>query len=107
MVVLSAQMMSRTAVRWRVRGRVQGVGFRWFTRNTARELGVADAVAFHGFVSREELSRRFAESDCFVLPAVVDAKGDVEGLGVALIEALRYGTPVIASAATSGGTVLR
>ncbi|HUG41004.1 MAG TPA: glycosyltransferase family 4 protein [Longimicrobiales bacterium] len=69
----------------------------------ARESGSAGAVRFHGFVSREELSRRFAESDVFVLPAVVDAKGDVEGLGVVLIEALRYGTPVIASAA--GGIV--
>lgn len=34
----------RTAVRWRVRGRVQGVGFRWFTRSAARELGVAGKV---------------------------------------------------------------
>ena len=69
----------------------------------AGELGVAEAVHFHGFVPREELSRQFADSDVFVLPAVVDAKGDVEGLGVVLIEALRYGTPVIASAA--GGIV--
>ncbi|HEX3126373.1 MAG TPA: acylphosphatase [Thermoanaerobaculia bacterium] len=34
----------RIAVRWRVRGRVQGVGFRWFTRSAARELGVAGRV---------------------------------------------------------------
>ena len=34
----------RTAVRWRVSGRVQGVGFRWFTRNAARELGVFGRV---------------------------------------------------------------
>jgi acylphosphatase len=34
----------RIGVRWRVRGRVQGVGFRWFTRNAARELGVAGKV---------------------------------------------------------------
>ena len=69
----------------------------------AAELGLGDAARFHGFVTRAELSRHFTESDCFVLPAVVDAKGDVEGLGVVLIEALRYGTPVIASAA--GGIV--
>ena len=31
-------------VRWQVRGRVQGVGFRWFTRNAALELGVAGRV---------------------------------------------------------------
>jgi acylphosphatase len=34
----------RTAVRWRLSGRVQGVGFRWFTRSIARELGVAGRV---------------------------------------------------------------
>lgn len=69
----------------------------------AVEAGVADRVRFHGFVSREELGRRFAACDAFVLPAVVDAKGDVEGLGVVLIEALSHGRPVIASAA--GGIV--
>ncbi|HYH46027.1 MAG TPA: acylphosphatase, partial [Thermoanaerobaculia bacterium] len=25
----------RIGVRWKVKGRVQGVGFRWFTRNAA------------------------------------------------------------------------
>ncbi len=35
---------SRIAVRWRVNGRVQGVGFRWFTRNAARDLGVVGRV---------------------------------------------------------------
>src|SRR6185436_1706841 len=29
----------RRAVRWRVRGRVQGVGFRWYTREVARVFG--------------------------------------------------------------------
>ncbi|HSH46593.1 MAG TPA: glycosyltransferase family 4 protein [Longimicrobiales bacterium] len=69
----------------------------------ARELDVAGIVRFHGFVASDELSRRFSESDVFVLPAVVDAKGDTEGLGVVLLEALAHGTPVVASAA--GGIV--
>jgi acylphosphatase len=34
----------RIAVRWRVSGRVQGVGFRWYARNAAQELGVAGRV---------------------------------------------------------------
>jgi len=35
----------RRAVRWRLTGRVQGVGFRYFTRRNADELGVAGSVA--------------------------------------------------------------
>lgn len=34
----------RIGVRWKLRGRVQGVGFRWFTRHEARELGVVGKV---------------------------------------------------------------
>lgn len=34
----------RIGIRWKLRGRVQGVGFRWFTRHEARELGVAGRV---------------------------------------------------------------
>jgi glycosyltransferase involved in cell wall biosynthesis len=65
------------------------------------ELGVTAGVEFTGFVAQEELSASFAWCDAFVLPAVADAKGDVEGLGVVLIEALAHGRPVIAS--RSGG----
>ncbi|HKP76095.1 MAG TPA: glycosyltransferase family 4 protein, partial [Longimicrobiaceae bacterium] len=57
----------------------------------------------HGFVPAETLRERLAGCDAFVLPAVVDAKGDTEGLGVVLLEAMTYARPVIASAA--GGIV--
>jgi glycosyltransferase involved in cell wall biosynthesis len=69
----------------------------------ARELGLGAGVFFHGFVPREALELRMATCDAFVLPAVVDAKGDTEGLGVVLLEAMSYGKPVVASAA--GGIV--
>ncbi len=37
-------MSDRQAFRLWVSGRVQGVGFRWFTRQAARELGLAGRV---------------------------------------------------------------
>ena len=61
------------------------------------ELGLADRVKFAGQVSSEELRKFYAACDCFVLPAIVDSKGDTEGLGVVLIEALSYHKPVVAS----------
>lgn len=67
----------------------------------ARGLGISDSVIFAGFVPEGELSDYFTATDAFVLPAVKDSKGDVEGLGVVLIEALAHGKPVIAS--DSGG----
>ncbi len=63
----------------------------------AAGLGLGDRARFHGFVSAEALRARYRESDVFVLPAVVDAKGDTEGLGVVLVEALAYGRPAVAS----------
>ncbi|MBD0318981.1 MAG: glycosyltransferase family 4 protein [Gemmatimonadetes bacterium] len=69
----------------------------------AGRLRLAGDVVFHGFVSTEEKAERLAGCDAFVLPAVIDAKGDTEGLGVVLLEAMTYGKPVIASAA--GGIV--
>lgn len=65
----------------------------------AAELGVADVVTFAGRVSDERLRDEYANADVFVLPAVVDARGDSEGLGVVLLEAMSADVPVIASAA--------
>jgi len=66
-------------------------------KQLAEELGVKDKVDFLGQVSPNELDRCYRNADVFVLPAVIDAKGDTEGLGVVLIEALTYKLPVIAT----------
>jgi len=66
-------------------------------RARAEALGVADRVTFRGKVTSDELQASYARAAVFVLPSVVDARGDTEGLGVVLLEAMNYGTPVIAS----------
>ena len=62
-----------------------------------REAGMAESVEFRGRVSDEELRLAYAAADVFVLPSVLDARQDTEGLGVVLLEAMNYGVPVIAS----------
>ncbi len=62
-----------------------------------------DQVVFLGKISNEELEKEYQNAGCFILPAIVDSRGDTEGLGVVLIEAAEYGVPVIASAV--GGIV--
>ena len=65
----------------------------------ARSLGVDATVAFSGRVSDADLARAYATADLFVLPAVLDAHGDTEGLGVVLLEAMASEVPVLASSA--------
>ena len=69
----------------------------------AKSLGLEDRVRFLGRVSSEQLDQAYTEAEIFVLPAIVDSRGDTEGLGVVLLEALQKGLPVVASAV--GGIV--
>jgi glycosyltransferase involved in cell wall biosynthesis len=66
-------------------------------KSLASELGLVERVELTGRVSEAELSRRYAEADVFVLPATIDARGDTEGLGVVLLEALAHRVPVVAT----------
>ena len=54
-------------------------------------------IIFTGKLSPEELANEYKTANVFTLPAIVDSKGDTEGLGVVLIEAMELGLPVVAS----------
>ena len=54
-------------------------------------------IIFTGKLSSEELANEYRTANVFTLPAIVDSKGDTEGLGVVLIEAMELGLPVVAS----------
>jgi len=76
-------------------------------KSQCHALGLDKVVDFLGFVSKEELADAYACCDIFVLPAIVDSKGDTEGLGIVMIEALAHEKPVIASAVGGIGDVIR
>ena len=62
-----------------------------------KSLGLEDRVEMPGRVPEPQLHRAFARAHVLVLPSIVDARGDTEGLGVVLLEAMSYRLPVIAS----------
>ena len=71
-------------------------------RALAAAHGVADAVVFAGAVDEADLAAHHAAGDVFALPCRTRGWGlDVEGLGIALLEASASGLPVVAG--RSGG----
>ncbi|WP_219420400.1 glycosyltransferase family 4 protein [Pseudonocardia nigra] len=71
-------------------------------RRLATDVGVADHVVFTGPVPAAELPAHYAVGDVFALPCRTRGGGlDVEGLGIALLEAAATGLPVVAG--DSGG----
>lgn len=64
----------------------------------AQELGLGERVRFLGAQPREAVQALMDAADLYVAPVVIDAEGNTETQGVALLEALACGLPVIASA---------
>ena len=66
-------------------------------RRRAHELGIADRVAFPGPLSHPEALALIARGEVFVMPSVRDARGNVDGLPIVVLEAMAAGRPVVAS----------
>lgn len=58
-------------------------------------LGVSDYIIFPGFISDGDYPDLMRMADIFVLPSIVDKRGDTEGSATILLEAMACGTPVI------------
>jgi len=54
-------------------------------------------VHFPGIVYRQDLAALYGDADVFVLPAVHDSAGNVDGLPNVILEAMASGLPVVAS----------
>jgi glycosyltransferase involved in cell wall biosynthesis len=69
----------------------EDLGFYEALRREAAAMGCAQYVHLLGFVSREELLDAYAACDILVLPS------DYEAFGLAVVEAMAFGKPVVAS----------
>ncbi|RNC86895.1 MAG: glycosyltransferase family 1 protein [Winogradskyella sp.] len=63
----------------------------------AKSLNVSKHITFHGHVSHSELVNFYSVSDISVMLSQTTKTGDVEGFGIALIEANYFGLPTIGS----------
>ena len=65
--------------------------------NLATQIGVEDHVNFHGAVSNNELKYLLKKSTVFFMLSNVLSNGEVEGFGIAILEANSLGIPAIGS----------
>jgi glycosyltransferase involved in cell wall biosynthesis len=61
------------------------------------ELGVGDCVVLHGALPHEEVLERYRAATAFVLPSVVAADGDRDGIPNVILEAMAMELPVIST----------
>jgi len=63
----------------------------------ARELRLGSTVTIEPRLAHDALPGRYADADIVVVPSVVDATGDRDGLPNVVLEAMASGRPVVAS----------
>jgi len=63
----------------------------------AAQLDIADNVRFLGRMDRDEVIRYLRQNDVLLAPSVTARNGDMEGIPVAIMEALASGVTVISS----------
>jgi len=63
----------------------------------AKELGIAQAVDFRGFLSQADLARLYSECHVFVHPSEMTADKNQEGVPNSMLEAMATGLPVLAT----------
>ncbi len=75
-------------------------------RAQVTRLGLESRVRFAGFVTGDAKQQLLASAAVVVVPSVVTAGGDAEGLPVVVLEALAAGKPCVASDESGAGDVI-
>jgi glycosyltransferase involved in cell wall biosynthesis len=63
----------------------------------AAQLGLGDAVVFHGSVQLQQMKEAFAAADAFVLACIIDPAGASDMLPTVITEAMLSSLPVVSS----------
>lgn len=63
----------------------------------AHSLGVDNLLTFHGSLNNNDLKSILEQTDIFVMLSTESESGDVEGFGIAILEANAHGVPAIGS----------
>jgi len=63
----------------------------------AKKIGVDNNIIFYGQINNSKLYNVVNGSDIFMMLSQNDRKGDVEGFGIAILEANHFGIPAIGS----------
>jgi colanic acid/amylovoran biosynthesis glycosyltransferase len=63
----------------------------------ARAQGIADKVRFAGAQTQTEVIQLLQSADVFLAPSVTGTDGDIEGVPVAILEAMAAGLPVVST----------
>jgi glycosyltransferase involved in cell wall biosynthesis len=72
-----------------------------------RRHGLEQSVDFHSWQTPEQLKQWHACSDLFVLPSIVTANGDRDGIPNVILEAMATDVPVIATSVSGIPEVIR
>ena len=66
-------------------------------RTLIEQYQLEDVVEMPGFKPSHEVKAMLDDADVFLLPSVTGADGDMEGIPVALMEAMAVGIPVVST----------
>jgi colanic acid/amylovoran biosynthesis glycosyltransferase len=78
--------------------RILGIGpWERRLRTLIEQYQLEDVVEMPGFKPSHEVKAMLDEADVFLLPSVTGADGDMEGIPVALMEAMAVGIPVVST----------
>lgn len=101
-IYLLRAMRELTKSNYDVRLSIVGDGPLYETFNSyIQAYGLGSRVTLLGAMGQESLRAYYGDSDIFILPSVVAADGDRDGLPNVLVESLAVGLPVIATATSA------